>query len=279
MSTLTSILDVEMGYAAKWLKHRIAFDGEALVCGHGCHPKEAKSLQLFLENGSTADEAAVAITTPVLDGSDPLDEVYSLMTLLCEALVDLKDDREKLFNLLACIQALPPARGIDWSQPRGFGSVWSELYRGHIHGQYEWGGLFGLFEAPESEPTKEALGQHYAEIATLEAEMYVRGLGGVTARWGYETLDLIGRWGADIFVTGVIAWLRVAGGKLKQDLQLEEIKSWGSVNTQHTKNQAQLNTIMPHYWERWAAQVREMSNYKHYSKEARKLAAECYKSM
>ncbi|KAH7116502.1 hypothetical protein B0J13DRAFT_533185 [Dactylonectria estremocensis] len=265
-----------MGYTAKWIKHHVGIDGDALAPGYGRHPEEAKSLHLFLEKKLTSKEAATAITTLILHERDPPDNVYRLMGFLCEALVDLNDEREKLFNLLGAIQALPPARGIDWSQPRGFGNMWSDLYRLHIYGQDEWENGITL----QSEAAIEVLRKHYAETATLEAEMYVRGLSGVTASWGYETIKLINHWRVDVLISGIMVWLKVAGGRLQQELHLEEVENWGQLSTQRGNEQDQENASLPQYWERWAAHVRGISeNSNTYSKDVRKLATECYKLM
>ncbi|KAM0421034.1 hypothetical protein ACHAPT_011105 [Fusarium lateritium] len=205
-----------------WILSQVAPTKVELYAGDGCHLDEAICLINYLDNKMTALEAATAITKPVLQEANPTDELYRLMGLLCEAPVELADDRDKLFDLLATIQALPPEAGIDWADLAGFGHMWSDLFGLHLHGEEAWE------TEPLSDERKLELCQHFEAIGTAEAEMYMRGLGGVSEVWGYEVLSMIcsGRPGLGLLMSQIHAWLKVAGSKLMADMKPDDIKTF-----------------------------------------------------
>lgn len=53
---------------------------------------------------------------------------------------------------------------------------------------------------------------HFKTVGKIEAEMFLRGLGGVTADWGYEVINLVcsRRAGLDVLMFKVQAWLDCA---------------------------------------------------------------------
>ncbi|KAK2616638.1 hypothetical protein QQS21_000461 [Conoideocrella luteorostrata] len=255
-----------MSTRAEWLQAQIAPTKQALDAGDGCHADEAKSLANYLDGKWTAQESATAFTTPILEDDDPTTALSRPMGLLCEVLVELVDDRDRLLALLAAIQELPPTAQINWSDLPGFGNMWSDLYRLYTHGAEAW----EKSDLPLSGTRTTELRRHFEATGATEAELYLRGLGGVTAHWGYETLSLISkeRVGVEVFISSMHAWLKKAGMKLKQDLNRNEIRIDGG------------ELPMADYWESWKNAFLKASGEDGFSStEARQLAAECHELM
>lgn len=250
----------------EWFKSKVAPTRAALEAGDGCHAGEAKSLADYLAGKLTAPEAAAAFTAPVLAEHDPPASLYRPMALLCDALVDFGHDRDKLLDLLAAIQSLPPSPQVDWSTLPGFGNMWSDLYRLYTHGADHW----EKTDFPFSDARKAELRQHFETIATVETELYLRGLDGVSALWGYDALRLITsrRVGLEVIISSMHVWLTRAGTKLKQDLDPEKVATYGK------------DATMAEHWETWKQTFLLVSEEENFlSAEARKLAAECYELM
>lgn len=255
---------------AEWFKSQVAPTKEALKAGDGCHADEAKSLADYLDGKSTAQGAATAFTAPALQEDDPLDSLYRPVALLCQALIDFGDDRDKLLDLLAAIQPLPPTAQVDCPDLPGFGNMWSDLYRLHTHGPDPWEST----DFPLSDARKTELRQHFEALGAVEAGLYLRGLDGVTAHWGYETLNLIcsRRAGLEVFMSSMHVWLTMAGTELKQDLDPDEVNRYS--------NKRGVEATMAEHWEAWKGTFLQVSEEQGFlSIEARKLAAECYELM
>ncbi|KAL2690165.1 hypothetical protein Neosp_004233 [[Neocosmospora] mangrovei] len=169
----------------EWILSQAAPTKEELYAGDGCHLDEAICLIDYLNGNITAQEAATAITKPILQEDDPQEQLYRLMALLCEAPVELPADRGKLYDLLFAIQALPPEAGINWVDLPGFASMWCDLLRLGFDGTDTWE------EESLSPERKTELRQHFEAVGTVEAELYMRDLGGVSDIWAYEIINQI----------------------------------------------------------------------------------------
>ncbi|KAL6692591.1 hypothetical protein J3F84DRAFT_396904 [Trichoderma pleuroticola] len=245
-----------MPTTVEWLKLHI-IQIRQLQQSDGYHEDEDVFIYLgdYLDGNLTANETAVLIAAPVLDDYNQPTKLYRLMGLLCEALVELSDEREKLLNLLESIQELPP-------------------------GAINWAALPGLRREPIPEDKQAKVRQHYTSIGTVEANLYVRGLGGVTENWGYELLNLacLRRPGLEVVVGEIHAWLTVAGTNLLKDLNPDEVRNWsrpllgGQPGQQHV-----VQGTMAQHWETWRYTLLQVSEEQPLlSAEARKLARECY---
>ena len=264
-------LNSEMPTIANFIESRLAPTQHALDLGDGCHRDEGTALGAFLGAKITAQQAAASITAPVLREPDPAAAVHRLMGLLCEALVELgADHRTQLLDLLEAIQQLPPSERIDWPRLPNFGHMWADLYRLHMHGLDGW----EKTEMPLSEARKSELCHHEESVAAAEAQMYRRGLGGVTRHWGYAWLNLVQgrRPGLGVFIRGAYIWLAEAGVRLKQELQPGEVARYGG--------QSSVEATMPEHWELWRRSFLSISRDEQlFPADDRKLAAECYKLM
>ncbi|KAL7950439.1 hypothetical protein V8C42DRAFT_120000 [Trichoderma barbatum] len=265
-----------MPTTAEWLKLHLTLIRQ-VQHGDGFHEDEESFLYLgeYLDGNLTASETAVLIAAPVLDDPNPPTKLYRLMGLLCKALVELNVNREKLLDLLETIQELPPAE-INWAVLPGLRSMWSDLYRPHMRGSNGW----EIIGEPVPEDKQSEMRQHYAAIGTVEAKLYVRGLGGVTENWGYELLNLacLRRPGLEVIVGEIHAWLTVARTKLLKDLNPDEIRNWsrpvlgGQPGQQHA-----VQGTMAQHWETWQRTLLQVSEEKDFlSIEARRLARECH---
>lgn len=234
-----------------WFDEQTAPTTEVLLAGDGCHPDEARALNDYLCESTSAEEAARKTTAPILKETSPPEELYRIWGFLSDGLVKLStDDRHKMVNLLFHIQSRPPRSDIVWAQLPGFGSMWDSLNRLHLHGTDAWERYVGSF-APEE---IDELRQTFATIGHTEAEMILRGV--VPADWGYQVLNLTcsGRLGLDVFVSEIFAWLETAG----KELRLEKAKSETTVlrftrpipNSLRRENMAVEETLAEH-WNSW----------------------------
>ena len=148
----------------------MAYTADEMYAGDGCHPDEAQALSDYLYGKFNEQEATKKITAAIINETSPSQETYRLWGLLSEALVELSDrDQQKTLDLLAKIRTLPPASDIQWAHLPGFGSMWCDLYKSHLHGGCGIG-IFDLEHQDELRRTYEAAGR-------AEAEMLIREFG------------------------------------------------------------------------------------------------------
>jgi hypothetical protein len=260
-----------------WINSQAAEDASALAAGDGCHQEEAEALCDYLSDNLDVQEAAGRIVSPVLRDANPPSELYQLWGLLSDALVELTDDRQKILDLLAAVQSLPPHIRIDWSQLPGFGNMWSDLNRLHLHGPDPWE------KGSWADVRMAELCRHFDTIGRVEAEMFLRGLGGVSADWGYEVINLVcsRRPGLDVLMFEVHAWLECAGMQLRHNLREKEIRSYTRpVAGARNGLQEALSCTMEEHWQTWREALLELNgDQSPLSVESRKLAAECFTLM
>jgi hypothetical protein len=250
---------------------------EAVLAGDGCHPDEAQALNDYLNGSISAEETARKITAPILNETNPPEELYRLWALLSEGLVELSaDDRHKIIDLLSQIEALPPRPGIQWADLPGFGSMWDTLNRLHLHGSDSWERSIGS----SREKKIDELRQTFTAIGHAEAEMFLRGV--VPEGWGYAVLNLAcsGRPGLDAFVSEIFAWLDTAGEKLKE----QKTRSEKTVqrftrpvpNSPPRANMAVEATLAEH-WNSWKEALLRLSQEgSGLSDEGMRIAGQCY---
>ena len=262
-----------------WFDSQTAPTPEALSAGDGCHPDEAHALSDYLNSSITAAEAARRITAPILNEPNPAEELYRLWALLSDGMVEMTaDDRQKIVDLLAHIESLPPAPGIEWADLPGFGGMWDSLNRLHLHGPDSWERSIGSFEREETNELRRT----FAAIGHAEAEMFLRGL--APAGWGCEVLNLAcsDRAGLDVFVSEIFAWLETAGEKLKEEMVRCEETVLGFTrpvppgSVRREKNMAVDATLAEH-WLGWReALLRLNQEGGGLSDEGRRIAGRCY---
>lgn len=256
-----------------WIQSQVAGDRDALLAGDGCHHGEAKTLSDYLSGLLSTQEAAKNIASPVLGEADPHSELYRLWGLLSDALVELPDDQEKTLDLLAAIQSSPTTACIDWSHLEGFGHMFSDSHRLHLQGHAPW-------EKESWTATRKAeLCHHFEAVGTAEAEMFLRGIGGIPADWGYEVLNQVcsRRPGLDVLIYEVHAWLECAGPQLRNGSNSEETRSYSRpvLGSNRGLLQSKSGTMAEH-WETWKKELTELSEIQStLSVESRNLAAKC----
>ncbi|GFP52212.1 hypothetical protein TASIC1_0001036400 [Trichoderma asperellum] len=261
----------------EWLKAHAAPIG-ATVQGEDYDRDDVDYLIAYLEGNITAEEAALSIAEDLVNEIKPPTELYRFMGLLCEALVEMKNDREKLLELLEAIKRIAPGE-INWSALPGLLPMWSDLYRLHTRGPNGW----EIIGEPLPDIKKVELHRRYAEIGTVEATLYVRGLGGVTENWGYELLNLacLRRPGLDVVIGEIHAWLTVAGARLLKDLDPDEVRNWPRpVVGGQPGQRLSVEATMAQHWEAWRRSLLQVSEEKDFlTDEAKRLARECHMMM
>jgi hypothetical protein len=267
-----------------WCQSQVAPSSAAHANGDGCHPLEASALGSYLKGELAAPEAATQITAPVLSETDPPAELYRLWALLCQGLGELEteEQRRNVLDLVAAIHALSGKSPIDWSELTGVGNMWSDLYGLHLHGPDDWEERYGAM----SDEREVGLRDHFKATGIAEAELYSRGLAGVTAVWAYEALSLVRskRLGLDVFIHQIHAWLKLAGAKLKETNEKDpRCCMWFAVPvdgaSRSEKLQSTSRTVEEH-WTAWRQAPLDLAaDGSPSSQEGRELAAKCYESM
>jgi len=266
-----------MSSRTHWINSQVAVDDQALASGDGCHHEEAKALDDYLSDDLAAQEVAERIVSSVLGEADPASELYRVWGLLSDALVELTDNRQKILELLAAMQSLPSDACIDWSQLADFGTVWSDLNRLHLHGPDPWE------KQSWTGDRRSELCHHFETVGRTEAEMFLRGLGGVTADWGYEVINLVcsRRAGLDVLMFEVHGWLDCACIQLRQSLPLEEARSYTRpvLGARNGLQQA-VTCTMGEHWQTWKGALLELGEDRSpLTADSRQLAAVCFTLM
>ena len=201
-----------------WFTEKLAPDG---AIEDGCHPDEAQALKDYYHKKTSAEEAAQAITLPIVESEDPGAYLYRLWGLLKDALVELPAPHiPALIQLLGAIQKLPepdltgrrtentPADGFLWRGLPGFGHMW-----GDEHKQDNW-----RRNLAASEPANRAdLQTQHVRKAGIEARLAVADVGGIPLDWGYECIaDALERRDAVLDCENFAAaeWIAIAGRRL-----------------------------------------------------------------
>jgi hypothetical protein len=254
----------------------MAYTADEMYAGDGCHPDEAQALSDYLRGNLTEPEAAKRITATIINEKSPSQQTYRLWGLLSEALVELSDrDRQKTLDLLAETRTLPPTSDIQWAQLPGFGSMWYDLYKSHLHG----GCGIGIFD-PEHQ---DELRRTYEAAGRAEAEMLIRDFGVVDEQRGYLIVNQVCSDGPEIeiLISEVFGWLDVAGWKLKERAMSETIvrKYTRSLDGDYRKKHTVEGTLAEH-WAVWKDRLWRISQGETgLSTIAQGLAAQCNESM
>lgn len=223
-----------------WFKEQIAPDGAA---EDGCHPNEAQALQSYLNNKTTPQEAAHAITQPILSSEDSGANLYRLWNLLQDALVELSATYiPRLINLLQAIQdlpdpdltskptetAAPPKHSFTWKGLPIFGHLWAD-----VHKQDDWRN--DLSTTLSSCPTfsdrlkkRQELRAAHIKKANVEAHLTVANVGSIPLDWGYDAIaDALELDTAvvDFEIPAAREWIEVTGKELYQGAK-EGKESW-----------------------------------------------------
>lgn len=245
-----------------WFKEQIAPDG---VAEDGCHTDEAHALQSYLNNKTTAQDAAHAITQTVLSTDDPGENLYRLWGLLQNALVELSATHiPTLINLLQAIQELPDPDqtalskgGFTWKGLSKFGHLWGDIYK-----QDNWRNDLSI--TLSSFPTisdklkkRQELRATHIRTANIEARLAVANIGGIPLDWGYDAIaDALEVDTAvlDFEIPAAREWIEVAGKELHQGAK-EGRESWAlSRKRDMGREDGRMSLIR---WEFWEGMIRE----------------------
>lgn len=126
-----------------------------------------------------------------------------LWKLVVNSLVYLIDDRDKIIDLLICIQTLPSAERICWWKLPNLAIEWAAMRDICASALYHnrWSGIG---------KTAHLVLVH---IHTAGAKMLIRGVHGMTGRIGFEMINMICYDADDLNDTMPFmhAWVRIAG--------------------------------------------------------------------
>ncbi|KAM0542211.1 hypothetical protein ACHAPJ_012903 [Fusarium lateritium] len=262
-----------MDFRREWILSEVAPTIQDLEQGNGYHLDEAICLINYLEGTLSAHSAAEQITAAVLHEADPAGELNRVWVLLGNACQVLDNDFEKLLDLLEAIQRLDQTDQINWTQLPGFRNVWNELF-GFLP-EMNW----NIDEQREFEGNEDNLRSLFKTVGTVEAGLFVRDIGGFTELWGYNILNLIcsARFGLEVSISQIHAWLEIAGSKLAATFQPDHVKSYTRAVRGRPDKTYEIQVTMAEHWEHWKKTFLQVSHDEDFlSHEARQLAAECY---
>ena len=208
-----------------WFKDQIAPDGDA---EDGCHPDEAHSLQSYLNGRITTQEAARAITRPLLSADKPAADQTRLWNLLQDALVDLSADSvPRLIDLLHAIEDLPDpdfsskptgnasqSSQFTWKGLPNFGHLWSDVHKPHDLAYCLSTTLSSSDSLTQDMGDRQGHRTLFVRRANIEARLAVADIGGIPLDWGYDAIaDALERDAAilDIEIPIANEWIAVAG--------------------------------------------------------------------
>lgn len=264
-----------------WYQSKTAPTKDALVAGDGCHPHEADALRNYLDGNYSTQEAAKKITEPILSETNPKENHYRLWTLLCDALVELSDEEcQKTIELLVAIEQLPSNKeSIEWKGLPGFGNMWHDLYQMHLDGPCAWE------KENLTDERREDLRRHFRRVGGVEAQLCLRGVGGLSLSWVFDVVNLVAqdRNGLDVLLSEVEVWLEVAGEELKGEVgkQSDEVRWYTRIVAQSAgRKQQSVGAALEEHWVVWKERLMEMmEDGSGLLDEGRKLAARCYDRM
>ncbi|KAL9608845.1 MAG: hypothetical protein Q9167_006331 [Letrouitia subvulpina] len=252
-----------------WFNEQIAPDGRA---EDGCHPDEAQALQSYLNNETVTQEAAHAITQPMLSSDDFGEDIHRLWNLFQDALIEVSATYiPPLINLLQAIQDLPdpditskatatrPSRtGFTWKGLPGFGHLWADLYK-----QDNWRN--DLSATISSSPTltdrlkkRQELRAAHIKRTNIEARLAVANVASIPLLdWGYDTIaDALELDTAvlDFEVPAAREWIQVAGKELYQGA-IEGKESWALSRKRGMGREDERMSL--NRWDFWEGRLRE----------------------
>lgn len=187
-----------------WFEAQTAPTPEAMLAGDGCHPDEARALSDYLNNYISAEETAKRITTPILNETNPPEELYRLWCLLSDDMAELTtNDRHKIVDVLSHIESLPSCFWHPMGRSPGIRQHVVLCEQTALTRPDSWERSVGSFGREEIDEPRRS----FAAVGHAEAEMFLWGV--VSAGWGYEVLNLAcsGRKGVDVFVSEILLGL------------------------------------------------------------------------
>ncbi|KAI6081422.1 hypothetical protein F4821DRAFT_249327 [Hypoxylon rubiginosum] len=203
-----------------WFSNKLAPGGDT---EDGCHPAEAEALKKYLRREIAAEEAARAISQPIVHSNNPGEDLPRLWALLIDALIELPSDKiESLITLAWAIENLPdldmagieeskrPAHGKLWRGLPGFGHLYAD-----IHQSIDWREKALKADATE----RSRLREYHVRKAEIEARLAVARLASIPIDWGYETVaDALESRNAmlDFQVPAAAEWLEIAGSRFME---------------------------------------------------------------
>ena len=251
-----------------WFKEQIAPDG---VAEDGCHPDEAQALRSYLNDRVTTQEAAHAITQPILSSANSAENLHRLWNLLQDALLELPATHHShLINLLQAIQNLsdpnltskapettPPKDRFTWKGLPGFGHLWADVYK-----QDNW--RHDLSTTLSASPTlddklkkRQELRDAHIRRANIEARLAVANIGSIPLDWGYDAIaDALELDTAvlDFEIPAARKWIEVAGKELYQGAK-EGRESWALGRKRDMGREDKRMSLTR--WEFWEGRMRE----------------------
>ena len=264
-----------------WFTWHLAPDGDP---EDGCDLREAAALKNYIHSTTiTAEAAARSITLPVTDEPETVrkgqssDNLYRLWTLIIDGLTDLPEHRHRIIQLLQAIQTLPVSgpkedgaqgKQIRWADLPNFGSLWSDLkvsnnWRSGIR---RW--------APEQ---REGVRQDYIKQATIDAQLVVADISGVSILWGLGCMcDALERSDAvpDFEVPAAKEWLETAGDRIFEESDgattgyLRERDLWKQEGTGRKQR-----------WNFWKGRLQSMAESEELALETREAAKKAVEAM
>lgn len=271
-----------------WFKQQIAPNEGA----SGCHPDEAQALQSFLNKTINAQEAAHAITQPILSSGDFENKLNRLWNLLQDALIELPATHiPSLINILLAIQDLPDPdltsksrestpdeERSTWKDLPGFGHLWADLYK-----SMTWRDeLYAELSSPLTLEERQKLRATHIRKNHVEARLAAANFGGGWLDWGYAAIaDALELDNAvlDFDIPAAREWLAIVGKELYQGAK-EGKESWVfSEKRDMGKEEEKMSLIRWDFWEERMRDCQEraeviMDSGKAAGEEMRKLRGE-----
>ena len=200
-----------------WFDAQIAPDDDP---DEGNPRDEVQALKEYYYKKTTAEQAASAIVQPVLNSSDPDEELYPLWNLLIEALIEWPEAQiPALIQLLSAMEELPEPDVTGWPKKPWQGRpVWRKLYQFN----YCWYDFLASFRfESDRDPARRAKEQpRYIRAAEIGARLHMADICDLPLDWGYQCCsDALESSSAVLGfqIPAAAKWILIAGGLMYKE--------------------------------------------------------------
>ncbi|KAF4435887.1 hypothetical protein F53441_13395 [Fusarium austroafricanum] len=262
----------EMSFRDSWILSKAVAD-TYWIQGHSyCSLDEAMTLANYLNKEMKVETAARSIAAKFLTPMTIVGTPTSVWKLLADTLMHFFDEScEMILELLLQMQKLSE-RMLPWSELPGFAYEWQRYYE-HCR--------FTRQDDMTEEEWVQYRKQFYRNAGTFEARMLVLGIPGIDEHWAYRTINLISSREQDIdyIIYEIHAWLQVAGAKLAELLDPNQVKSFERRVRGRLVRHYELQVTMFEHWQHWKKEFLQSSYEEELSPDARELARDCHEMM
>ena len=255
-----------------WFQNQIAPDG---VTADGCHPDEARALQLYINNRINLQDTAYAITRPLVSDEDPDRGDQPLWVLIQDALLEFCPTYiPDLISLLQAIDGLLE-RELGPKNPKSTSTDCESTWKGLPISGHLWADIY------RQDCWRENLATELSELraahirqANVAARLSAPNVKLLPLDWAYETITNALETNAPILdfeIPAVIEWIDIVGKELYRGAKEGE-ESWALCRKRLNGTREKRMSLKR--WESWLEKIREHQQQSDIAEITKRLSAE-----